>query len=403
MNYNLKLHNIMKFSLVFIILVSIIALSVFDVAAEQNKENPEYSTLNGDQYRGRLRIFVVEKISSWKMYNDEPYHYSVADILENNVLSIDYQETYEQSYTWSGNIDLSNLMIIAAVYNSESELQYSYRDHRNQFNAFHVDATVGASPGETDSNVRENGYTHTVLIEEGTASWCRYCPDMAETLKNVYESDEVPFYYLALVEDKNTYAENRLTDDFNICAYPSSYIDGGKEVLTGSGHSETVFKNYIDSCARSDVHELDMDLTVNAESSNQISVLISITNDEPLNRPSKPSMPLGSMRPDKNEVCEYTTSSTDPNGEVLYYKWDWGDGTYSEWIGPFNSGDEAKAEYSWDEIGEHYIRVKAKNENGVESRWSYPLIIECEDDSGGGSIFEWFIELIQTILDMLFG
>ncbi|MCD6108537.1 MAG: hypothetical protein J7J89_03585, partial [Thermoplasmata archaeon] len=54
---------------------------------------------------------------------------------------------------------------------------------------------------------------------------------------------------------------------------------------------------------------------------------------------------------------------------------DWGDGTNSGWLGPYNSGETVEASHSWSEKGEYSIKVKAKDINGLESEWSDPLVI----------------------------
>jgi len=74
-------------------------------------------------------------------------------------------------------------------------------------------------------------------------------------------------------------------------------------------------------------------------------------------QPSKPERPSGptSGRPG----IEYTfeTVSTDPNSEQLYYMWSWGNANYSDWLGPYNSGDECSTSKTWSEKG-NYEGVK---------------------------------------------
>jgi PKD repeat protein len=54
----------------------------------------------------------------------------------------------------------------------------------------------------------------------------------------------------------------------------------------------------------------------------------------------------------------------------LYYKWDWGDGTYSDWIGPANSGQTHVWYHDWSQWGLYKVKVKAKDVYGGESSWS---------------------------------
>jgi len=60
---------------------------------------------------------------------------------------------------------------------------------------------------------------------------------------------------------------------------------------------------------------------------------------------------------------------------VVSFLFDWGDGTNSGWIGPYNSGQTVVSSHSWDAIGEYDVKVRAKDINGVQSQWSDPLTI----------------------------
>jgi len=88
------------------------------------------------------------------------------------------------------------------------------------------------------------------------------------------------------------------------------------------------------------------------------------------NRPNKPETPEGDKRGDPDIEYTFTSSATEPDGEQIYYRWDWGDETLSVWLGPFESGEECSATYSWAEQDKFDIRVKVKDEHGGESDWS---------------------------------
>jgi hypothetical protein len=89
--------------------------------------------------------------------------------------------------------------------------------------------------------------------------------------------------------------------------------------------------------------------------------------------PNTPSTPTGNAKGNVGTAYTYATSATHPNGEQVYYKWDWGDGTQSTWLGPFNSGAQASAQKTWSAKGTYSIKVKAKVAKGAESPWSPPL------------------------------
>ena len=91
--------------------------------------------------------------------------------------------------------------------------------------------------------------------------------------------------------------------------------------------------------------------------------------------PNKPGKPSGQEKGKIGQTYSYSTSTTDPDGDQVYYMWDWGDGNFSEWLGPYDSGAEASAEKSWSAKGDYSIKVKAKDIYGAESVWSDPLSI----------------------------
>ena len=54
---------------------------------------------------------------------------------------------------------------------------------------------------------------------------------------------------------------------------------------------------------------------------------------------------------------------------------DWGDGSTSFILGPYESGAECSASGIWFDEGSYEIKVKAIDEHGAESEWSDPLIV----------------------------
>jgi parallel beta-helix repeat protein len=82
-----------------------------------------------------------------------------------------------------------------------------------------------------------------------------------------------------------------------------------------------------------------------------------------------------------NPGVEYTyyANTTDTDGDQVYYKWDWGDNSYSDWLGPYESGVSAPASHSWSQ-GNYEIKVKAKDTRGFESDWSDSFTITMPKD-----------------------
>jgi hypothetical protein len=69
------------------------------------------------------------------------------------------------------------------------------------------------------------------------------------------------------------------------------------------------------------------------------------------------------------EYPYYISNPIDPDGDDVYVFWDWGDGNYSGWLGPYSSGEEIFEFYSWSEIGTYTIMAKLKDEWDDESDW----------------------------------
>ena len=91
--------------------------------------------------------------------------------------------------------------------------------------------------------------------------------------------------------------------------------------------------------------------------------------------PEKPSSPSGLTSGNAGEEYTYETSTIDADygNQQIYYLWDWGDDTFSDWLGPYDSGETAEASHTWTEQDTYEIKVKAKDIYDCESAWSDPL------------------------------
>ena len=109
--------------------------------------------------------------------------------------------------------------------------------------------------------------------------------------------------------------------------------------------------------------------------------------------PGKPAKPSGPINGCVGNTYTYTTDTTDPEGDDLYYLFDWGDGTYSGWFGPISSGDTASADKKWKTQGSFSVKVIAKDENGVIGEWSDPLSVAIPKSK---VIYRPFIHFLET-------
>lgn len=120
--------------------------------------------------------------------------------------------------------------------------------------------------------------------------------------------------------------------------------------------------------------------------------------------PSKPLQPEGTSNGKYGNEYYYSTSSTDPNGDNLFYLFEWDDLSVEEWLGPFESGEVINISHIWGIKGEYNIRVKAKDTEGYESEWSDPLVVSMPKNKSISKFNPWLMRLIQRflILEFLF-
>ena len=98
--------------------------------------------------------------------------------------------------------------------------------------------------------------------------------------------------------------------------------------------------------------------------------------------PNKPSRPSGPTNGKIWVSYSYSSSTTDPNNARLYYIFDWDDGTNSGWIGPYESNQTVTLSHIWKLPGSYQVKVKARNEYGLESVWSDPLPVSMPKNFG---------------------
>ena len=118
--------------------------------------------------------------------------------------------------------------------------------------------------------------------------------------------------------------------------------------------------------------------------------------------PLKPETPTGPASGKTHVALTFSTKSTDPDGDDLYYCWSWGDGTI-DWFGPYQSDTICEVQHTWTVKDTYNIRVKVKDTKGKESAWSDPLPIAIPYEFTTQKIrfikvlFQWF----STILPLL--
>jgi hypothetical protein len=70
-----------------------------------------------------------------------------------------------------------------------------------------------------------------------------------------------------------------------------------------------------------------------------------------------------------------TLNAMDPEGDDVFYMIDWGDGTTTQWLGPYQSGTEIVFNHTWSQPGDYTVRARAKDVWNAASDWTDPLLI----------------------------
>lgn len=109
-----------------------------------------------------------------------------------------------------------------------------------------------------------------------------------------------------------------------------------------------------------------MDTTNNATNSNKI-VESNLGEAFPISLLNRGNQPLPPVMWTEDFYTFYISIPQDPNGDQIFYLIDWGDGTSSGWIGPFNSDETIEVLHDWSGEGTYKIKAKAKN-NDTESK-----------------------------------
>jgi parallel beta-helix repeat protein len=74
----------------------------------------------------------------------------------------------------------------------------------------------------------------------------------------------------------------------------------------------------------------------------------------------------------------FTALAVDPEGDQVYYQWDWADGNISDWLGPYNASVLCTTSYAWVSDGLYNISVRARDIGGEESNWSTGHLISIQ-------------------------
>jgi hypothetical protein len=125
----------------------------------------------------QLKVFVVEDSSRWKDSDNDYYEFGFLAFAVDEDVELTYTDIFTTSVIFNGsqygysNIVEDNISVIAVVFDSEWFWANAYPGHSGyMFHAHQVQTSAMAKSGETGYDNHSGGYSHTVFIEEGTAT-----------------------------------------------------------------------------------------------------------------------------------------------------------------------------------------------------------------------------------------
>jgi PKD repeat protein len=128
------------------------------------------------------------------------------------------------------------------------------------------------------------------------------------------------------------------------------------------------------------------------------------------NHPPETPTLTGRQSGKNGTTYSYTFSTTDPDGDDVYYYLNWGDdywfGGAVGWIGPYKSDQSIALEKTWAEKGNYTIRVKAKDRYDAKSDWTtltvtMPVLYNIPHLSFWEHLFELFPQEFPILRQLL--
>jgi hypothetical protein len=202
------------------------------------------------------------------------------------------------------------------------------------------------------------GFLDDVVVPPGpivASAACRY-DESSWAMGPDYVYDEFVFYWTAAVKGEDAYG-NPVDADYN----QNGFVTMDEAFIFAESHDTA-----------SETPQYD-------EYPEDIGASISfwVTSDPP----AQPTKPTGPVLGIWNIEYTYTSSTTEPDNEQIYYQFDWGDGSDSGWLGPYSSGQTGSGTHIWTELGIYNITVRARDIWGATSTRSDPLTVTITDNT----------------------
>jgi hypothetical protein len=104
----------------------------------------------------------------------------------------------------------------------------------------------------------------------------------------------------------------------------------------------------------------------------------------------------------------YSAVSTDSDHDPLFYRFEWGDGSATSWLGPYESSEICSVNHSWSDVGSYQLVVRVKDIHDMEGSSS---VLEVSMPRVKNEIVSFFstrlnvsfflLSIIQQVIDKL--
>ncbi len=143
----------------------------------ENQNNDQSTDGTKAAYVGSIKVHIVEPVSRWNDLTGNAYdnaHLVYPMVTDLNIADATIWDT---TITWDGstsgfsNLSSENIGTVVAIFTSAFEICDAYPPNSYYYYAYYADASASARPNQPGMNRTSAGFTHSVYIEEGTATW----------------------------------------------------------------------------------------------------------------------------------------------------------------------------------------------------------------------------------------
>ncbi|KYK28803.1 hypothetical protein AYK20_06525 [Thermoplasmatales archaeon SG8-52-1] len=308
----------------------------------------------------------------WRYTDDWPPEYIEDEwyFHENDFLSMSSPESYDPlSYNYNPNNPVptkggTNLYPLAPTWAGP----YDQRSVENRADVLLFTSDVLTEPYEATGPIKARLYVSS------------NCPDTDFTVKltDVYPDGRSMLITDGILRMRNRngcdhweFMEEGQVYEVEVDLWSSSYIwNTGHRIRVAVSSSN--FPRFLANPNTKDAMNQNTDTniaenTLYLDSSHPSCIILPRYNDN--YAPIKPVI-IGPTRGLPGEKYSFSFNTTDPEGEDVYLYIDWGDGTNSDWIGPYSSDEEVNLEHTWSTTKIYTIKAKARDVNGDECEFS---------------------------------